>query len=360
MPAEDAARAVDSARACLLIPGVIVGVLGLASLSIARRPEGRKFTAWELGAAAIFMFGLMITGEGIAFVTSRAILPSEVSANSTLDRLLPGIVIMLVGVGIWRVAGQASRQAEVKAQPSATEPPPPWSIAAAVGMIIGYFAVVYAVGLLVMVIVFLFIPQQDQDVLVEVAVRGTFTGVTNGLGDLVALAAMYGIIRFLARGGSETLSLLGLRRVSPDWLIAASAGAVSLMVLFELSALWLKVLPVPRIYLRMFNSPADWIVMILFVLLLAPLTEEVLHRGVFYPAVAGRYGAWAGVITSSLVYGGIYVITYASDWAALARTFAMGMLYTSLRAGSKSIWPGVLAFTLMDAYLIARTAMLLR
>jgi membrane protease YdiL (CAAX protease family) len=355
----DVGRSMDAARACLLIPGVILGVLGLASLGIARRPEGRRFTVRELGAAAIFIFGLMIAGEGVAFVTSRSILSTELSANSALDRLLPGLAIMLAGAGVWY--WQAFRQDQPKhIGVPVTEWPPPWNIATAVGLIVGYFAIMYVIAAVTVVIVFLFIPTQDQEVLAEWTVRGTFTGVTNGLGALAMLGVVYAVVKFLSRGKGEPWALLGWRRVSFDWLISASLGAAALMVLFELSAASFKVLPVPKIYLKMFHSPADWIVMIPFLLLIAPLAEEVLHRGVFYPAVAGRYGLRTGVIVTSLVYGGMYVITYASDWAALARALVMGTLYTLLRARSRSIWPSVLAFTLMDAYLIARTALLLK
>ena len=357
---DEAARAMDAARACLLVPGVILGVLGLASLVIARRPADRRFTPRELVAAAIFLFGLLLTGEGVAYVTSRAILPPELSANSALDRLLPGIVIMLAGVGVWYAAWPESRKEQAEEQPAAAEMPPPWNIATAVSMIVGYFAVMYIVGMIVATIAIVFVPEQGQDALAQITGSGVFLGVTNGLGDLVALVAVYGIIRSLARGKGDTFSLLGLRRFSSDWIGIAAMGVALLVVLFELGVLWFKVLPVPKFYLKMFSSPADWTIMILFLLLLAPLTEEVVHRGVFYPAVAGRYGVWTGVIASSLVFGGMYVITYASDWAALVRAFAMGVLYTLLRAGSKSIWPGVFAFTLMDVYLIAKTMMLLR
>jgi hypothetical protein len=39
--------------------------------------------------------------------------------------------------------------------------------------------------------------------------------------------------------------------------------------------------------------------------------------------------------------------------------YAAGILYTLLRAGSKSTWPGIIAFVLLDIYLLVRTALLL-
>jgi membrane protease YdiL (CAAX protease family) len=239
---------------------------------------------------------------------------------------------------------------------------PPWTIALAAALIVGYVAILYISGLIGVGVVILFVPipaiLQDGDLLVRITASGTFAGLTNGIGDLLALGMIYWAVRHSARGQKAFRALVGLESAPLLWLGVATGGATLHILLFELAIHLLDSSPTPRIYSTLFNSPSDWIV-IIAVTGFAPVVEEILHRGVFYPAVAARYGVWAGVVASTVVYGAMNIISYGNDWITILRVYAAGILYTLLRAGSKSTWPGIIAFVLLDIYLLVRTALLL-
>ncbi|MBN1889775.1 MAG: CPBP family intramembrane metalloprotease [Thermoflexales bacterium] len=243
------------------------------------------------------------------------------------------------------------------------ETPPPWGIATAIGLILGYLVVLNVVGFVAMIASALFTPfaMASEENLVKIVSTGQFIAITNGAGHLAALGMIYWVVNRAARRQASFFALVGLESVSLSWLGVAAGGAALLVVLTELVALLPGASPVPWLYTTtiLFTSPWDWIALAVHLVLIAPLVEEVLHRGVFYPAVAARYGVWAGMAASIVVYGALHLMTYGGDWAALLRAFAAGMLYTFLRAASKSTWPGIVAFTLSSAYLLARTMSLL-
>jgi membrane protease YdiL (CAAX protease family) len=219
------------------------------------------------------------------------------------------------------------------------------------------------VAFVIMVVSALFTPfaMANEETLVKIVSTGQFIAVTNGAGHLAALGMIYWVVNRAAQRQASFPALVGLAAMPSSWLGAAAVGAVLLSVLTELVAFLPGASPVPRLYTTtiLFTSPWDWIALAVHLVLIAPLVEEVLYRGVFYPAVAARYGVWVATAASIVVYGTLHLMTYGSDWAALLRAFAAGMLYTFLRAASKSTWPGIVAFTLSSAYLLARTMSLL-
>jgi membrane protease YdiL (CAAX protease family) len=79
---------------------------------------------------------------------------------------------------------------------------------------------------------------------------------------------------------------------------------------------------------------------------------------VLYPAVAGRYGVWIGIVASEVTWGIFAVMANAGDWPEVVRGLAAGVLCALLRAGSKSIGPGIVAYVLLSIYSIVRAMLL--
>ena len=66
----------------------------------------------------------------------------------------------------------------------------------------------------------------------------------------------------------------------------------------------------------------------------APLTEELLFRGVLLPGLEPRYGPGVALVLSSLLFAVIHF-----DWSACAYGLVAGLLLGALRIRSGSLWP---------------------
>jgi len=72
-------------------------------------------------------------------------------------------------------------------------------------------------------------------------------------------------------------------------------------------------------------------------LLLAPLAEETVFRGFFYPVLARRFGIFAGIAATGILFGMVHVPQLWGGWAQIATLVAVGMALTAVRAGLHSV-----------------------
>jgi membrane protease YdiL (CAAX protease family) len=86
--------------------------------------------------------------------------------------------------------------------------------------------------------------------------------------------------------------------------------------------------------------------MLLLVVVLGPVAEELLFRGVLYPGLRNELGPWAAVPLSGLIFG--FFHRYAG-WPAVVGTAVFGMGFALLAEGSGSLWPGMVAHILGNA-----------
>lgn len=86
----------------------------------------------------------------------------------------------------------------------------------------------------------------------------------------------------------------------------------------------------------------------LVAVLTAPLAEEVLYRGVLYPAVAKRFGAVAAVVAVSALFLLVHAEQYASAPAIMLPLGVLSVALTTLRAVSGSIMPSVILHVLFN------------
>ncbi|MBN6187361.1 CPBP family intramembrane metalloprotease [Aneurinibacillus sp. BA2021] len=84
------------------------------------------------------------------------------------------------------------------------------------------------------------------------------------------------------------------------------------------------------------NSIVAGILEVLMVGLFVPVAEEVMFRGVLQTAIVRRFGAVAGVLGSSLLFGAIHV-----DPVLFPPLFAMGLMLGFLRHYYQSIWAAI-------------------
>ncbi len=82
--------------------------------------------------------------------------------------------------------------------------------------------------------------------------------------------------------------------------------------------------------------------------LTAPIAEEVVYRGVIYPAVARRFGAIASVVIVSALFLLVHAEQYASAPAIMVPLGLLSVALTTLRAVSGSIMPSVVLHLLFN------------
>lgn len=134
------------------------------------------------------------------------------------------------------------------------------------------------------------------------------------------------------------LFVLQTRR-SPDDRAALRLGAggpplpfvlfVMLGVAFAFDLLSLAVtgafVPVPELLALVGRAPGlvDWLIAFAFMLLAQPIAEELVFRGVAFPALRAALGAWAGLIVTAMVYAGFHLLAYPPDYVGATPTTAL-------------------------------------
>lgn len=181
---------------------------------------------------------------------------------------------------------------------------------------------------------------QDIDRVVELVLRETanHTGALTVLQTLVVIAGVCVLTR--PRGTLTRARMLGLGPVGIGSLVLWAAGAVA--VLAGVSMAGEHVLGINE------NEALDWLgalrpVWLVFFLLvvLAPLSEELLFRGFLFGGLQGSVlGPFGAVVASSAVWA---VIHMQYDWTVVGLIFIYGLVFGIVRWKSRSLWPPILA-----------------
>jgi uncharacterized protein len=147
-------------------------------------------------------------------------------------------------------------------------------------------------------------------------------------GQILGFALALGYLR--ARG-RLTWRLFG--PVRPSWLMVAlglGVGVVGTIGAYALNATLVTLVgaedPVEQELLNEVLAGGSGTVLALFVaVIMAPLVEETLFRGVLFQSLRRRLGLWPGALLSSLVFTVIHVEIVFSQPVALAGLFSLGV-----------------------------------
>lgn len=71
----------------------------------------------------------------------------------------------------------------------------------------------------------------------------------------------------------------------------------------------------------------------------APLVEEVIYRGVLYPAVEKAAGMWIAIVTVSLLFAGVHVLQYKENVAVIIMISLLSIVLTVSRAVTGKMLP---------------------
>jgi uncharacterized protein len=137
------------------------------------------------------------------------------------------------------------------------------------------------------------------------------------------------------------------------WARFLAAGAL-LGLTAQLSAHWMPAPPELPID-KMLSTASDAWLMTAFGVLIAPLAEEILFRGLLFPALTRRTGAMASMLVTSLLFGAVHAQQLAGAWVQVASIVMVGCVLTTVRWRFRSLasstlvhmaYNGVLFFSL--------------
>ena len=160
---------------------------------------------------------------------------------------------------------------------------------------------------------------------------------------------LIGCINIVACGGAIALGLwlnrLGFRRVFPVWRISAQqvfGVAVSLIgaavLLSEVDNAFRSVLPPPRFLIdlmkEMFFSEEAVVSRVWLLVIIAPITEELLFRGIILRGLLSRHRPVTAVVVTAI----LFTVLHLNPWqfpSALSLGIVLGWFY--VRSGSVAI-----------------------
>jgi uncharacterized protein len=177
------------------------------------------------------------------------------------------------------------------------------------------------------------------------------TGASAAMGPVVwglflaALSGAAGLAAFAAARRVRSLSWsdFGLRPTTGRWLLIGFAGGVVALVLSRAAAIAFYYLAGPPENIQQPYTDAagggllSLVLSFLFLVVLTPIGEEFLFRGVVTTALL-RYGAVVGVVGSSLVFALMHGLN-----GVFVTALIVGLVAAELRRRSGSLWPGVVA-----------------
>jgi membrane protease YdiL (CAAX protease family) len=86
-------------------------------------------------------------------------------------------------------------------------------------------------------------------------------------------------------------------------------------------------------------------------ILVAPVVEETLFRGFLYPVFARGLGIPGGIVVTGTVFGLVHAPQLWGGWAQIALLILVGVIFSSVRASTKSVVPCYLLHLGYNAFL---------
>lgn len=162
--------------------------------------------------------------------------------------------------------------------------------------------------------------------------------------------ALVGVVSVLARleFGRTLRALPGFGRATPR---AHVIGALTGLTLYGVNVAFTAVIDVGIERTELFHAVTrtrDLLVLAAPVVVLAPVFEEILFRGLFFGAFVER-GTRAAIVGSAGVFAAVHLLTYAEAPLALVPVFVVGLANGALRARTRSIDPGITSHAVFNA-----------
>ena len=163
----------------------------------------------------------------------------------------------------------------------------------------------------------------------------------------------------LAASPHSAAEVLSLR--PPRWLVLLPVAVSTLGITLlgaELDAWLQELLPAPEWVLELFrrvlqyDSVSEFLGVFAFLVVVAPVTEELLFRGLFLHRLIEGYGRRWGIAASALCFGIFHILPWQAVAAAL-----VGIYLGWLVVRTRSIFPSVFAHALFNLVPVVSTGL---
>jgi membrane protease YdiL (CAAX protease family) len=138
-------------------------------------------------------------------------------------------------------------------------------------------------------------------------------------------------------------------RYGPAIVLLLVAGIFVANVLLGIVFNQLGLTPESTPFDELLKQPTARIAVAIFAVVSAPFVEEVVYRGVLYPALARRLGRVGAILVVSGLFLYVHVEQYAGAVAYLVPLGLLSVVLTSLRAYSGSLLPSFALHLLFNA-----------
>jgi hypothetical protein len=92
---------------------------------------------------------------------------------------------------------------------------------------------------------------------------------------------------------------------------------------------------------NLFNSRAAAYALGAFAILVAPLMEEIIFRGVLFGIFESQIGLRFAILITAILFGGLHVPEYWGAWNHMFLIFLVGLVFSLARGRSGSLAPSV-------------------
>lgn len=170
--------------------------------------------------------------------------------------------------------------------------------------------------------------------------------VAGAAGFVLGGPVVVALARAFERGPTwrEALAPLGLVKV-PAAVIARAAllgVAIALFLGFGLETIFPSPENVEGPLIQAAAQPG-WqrIIFVLLAIVLAPVFEEFLFRGVMYTGMARSWGKWPAGIVVTMMFGLLHITDIAGYWPALLMITLVGLALLIVRIKTRSLLPAI-------------------
>ena len=134
--------------------------------------------------------------------------------------------------------------------------------------------------------------------------------------------------------------MLSWRRITPRNAVACLLGGA---VLTATIALLPPVLPDANQFPleNLFNSRGAAFAIGAFAILVAPLMEEIIFRGILFGIFEAQTGLRSAILITALLFGGLHVPEYWGAWNHMLLIFLVGLVFSLARGLTGSLAPSV-------------------
>lgn len=105
----------------------------------------------------------------------------------------------------------------------------------------------------------------------------------------------------------------------------------------------------------MFQDRRSVLLLMILAITVAPLVEETIFRGYIYPVVARSFGVPTGIIFTGILFGLLHAMQLSGAWAQIALLVFVGIVFTYIRAASKTVLASYITHLSYNGYIFIST-----